>query len=744
MNRKNYCLPPLVAYMPVIRSELDISVISLNHFLKNSKRTDKFAIVGQRDFLQKIEKSTEKDNRLVYIDTSCIEVSSTGDVLQQMMQEFPGCDLIRVLPGVSIPKHWDNTLQQLAYQEPTAGTISPLCNGSDLFRLLNSPDSESNASQNLNLVNKILRRLKENKVFQVPVFSPSIVFFKNKVLVDIFSSIPKNVKILDDSALAEIIYHHGYINIISGDIYIHSWNKATDIIYKEIDEKYTVTLINTAHPASVLRHLATDALAKKNMVGTCQPVQLHIMHSWGGGLHKWVSDFCDEDKLRHNMVLKSLGDSGVFGKRLALFEHPDASEPIAYWDLGTPVQSVDLINIEYKAILKSILDQYGIDMIWVSSLIGHSLDALDTGVKTSFICHDYFPVCPAINIYYDGVCSTCDESKMASCFEKNEHNRFFNNNSTKEWFAVRKIFNKHVLSNDIDLIIPTPSFKEYLVSLQPELVKANFRVIPHGKESNLPLIPKNKNKIRHKEFHVVVLGELSPHKGQDLLINIIEHLPKNVKVHLIGCGYGCKYFKDYKNIKITPKYSYNELPGIIEKINPDVGLLLSIWPETFSYTLSELIEFGIPPVATRLGAFKDRVVDGENGFLFDPNPGALLSLINKLSSDKLLLDKVKENLKDVRSRKLKDMVDDYHHASENCNDNSVSMICVGNNLPPIVPQPSLILSNSLEMAIKEFEDLLKNKVNKNDRLKSYSKNFIIISIKLWLFFPRLISRINNR
>lgn len=51
MNRNNYCLPPLVAYMPLVPSELDISVISLNHFVKNSKRIDKFAIVGQRDLL---------------------------------------------------------------------------------------------------------------------------------------------------------------------------------------------------------------------------------------------------------------------------------------------------------------------------------------------------------------------------------------------------------------------------------------------------------------------------------------------------------------------------------------------------------------------------------------------------------------------------------------------------------------------------------------------------------------------
>lgn len=73
--------------MPLVPSELDISVISLNHFVKNSKRIDKFAIVGQRDLLQKVEKLTEKDNRLVYIDISCIE-KSTGEVWQQSKRQL--------------------------------------------------------------------------------------------------------------------------------------------------------------------------------------------------------------------------------------------------------------------------------------------------------------------------------------------------------------------------------------------------------------------------------------------------------------------------------------------------------------------------------------------------------------------------------------------------------------------------------------------------------------------------------
>jgi hypothetical protein len=38
-----------------------------------------------------------------------------------------------------------------------------------------------------------------------------------------------------------------------------------------------------------------------------------------------------------------------------------------------------------------------------------------------------------------------------------------------------------------------------------------------------------------------------------------------------------------------------------------VGLQLSIWPETFSYTLSEFVDARIPVIAGRLGAQGERI-----------------------------------------------------------------------------------------------------------------------------------------
>jgi hypothetical protein len=103
----------------------------------------------------------------------------------------------------------------------------------------------------------------------------------------------------------------------------------------------------------------------------------------------------------------------------------------------------------------------------------------------------------------------------------------------------------------------------------------------------------------------------------------------------------------------------DDLPRILEEISPDFGLLLSVRPETFSYTLSELMVFGIPPVVTSLGSFADRVKNGINGFLFEPNKEALVESVQVLVKKPEKLEAVRKNLSGYSHRSLKEMVDDY-------------------------------------------------------------------------------------
>jgi len=129
-------------------------------------------------------------------------------------------------------------------------------------------------------------------------------------------------------------------------------------------------------------------------------------------------------------------------------------------------------------------------------------------------------------------------------------------------------------------------------------------------------------------------------------------------LHLVGCGEYGREFKD-SGIAVTPAYELDEMPAIMRSIQPDLGLLLSAVPETFSYTLQELFELAIPPVATQVGSFADRIADGVNGFLVELLPSAVVDRLRKLAADRAPLDCVHRYLKANPPRRVNAMLADY-------------------------------------------------------------------------------------
>jgi glycosyltransferase involved in cell wall biosynthesis len=72
---------------------------------------------------------------------------------------------------------------------------------------------------------------------------------------------------------------------------------------------------------------------------------------------------------------------------------------------------------------------------------------------------------------------------------------------------------------------------------------------------------------------------------------------------------------DYANLRKYGNYSRTLIGQILQKEKIDVNLLLSIVPETFSYTLTESVACGVPVIAHDIGALRERVAKYCAGFL---------------------------------------------------------------------------------------------------------------------------------
>jgi glycosyltransferase involved in cell wall biosynthesis len=135
----------------------------------------------------------------------------------------------------------------------------------------------------------------------------------------------------------------------------------------------------------------------------------------------------------------------------------------------------------------------------------------------------------------------------------------------------------------------------------------NITVALHpDSEQQMPW-PGVKTKYRPGEpLRILVLGALSPEKGADLLEATARKAQQSgapLEFHLLGYAY--RPLDDA--VTVHGAYTHEELPTRIREIAPHLIWFTALWPETYSYTLSEALLTGLPIVAPDLGAFPERL-----------------------------------------------------------------------------------------------------------------------------------------
>lgn len=578
-----------------------------------------------------------------------------------------GTGALFVKSGVTVPYAWDARLERIARHNPKIGTVSPLCDSSAMFALLGEEGRAKVAPRDMQYVDSLTFSLSSRTYIEVPCFLEDCFYISPAALELAPTKAGKGDPDDADSCwrLARLLAAHGCLNVLGDCLYVYSLHQAEAESAKYLLAKNSVQSIIKAQPFKQLGLKVLEAFSGKITFGNLpcldsRPVQLHVQHSGGGGLEKWVRDYCSADKLRRNLILKSFGRGGAFGGGLMLFSGEDGISPIQTWEFSLPIQGTVVSHLDYANAIDEIIQRYSVDAILVSSLIGHSLDVLNTSKQTILIGHDYYPYCGAINITFDSICTSCESPRLTQCLKHNIHNHILHNVGADEWTILREHYLTTILAKRLKMVIPSQSVKNNLVKLEPRFVKVEFVVIPHGTS---PMRSVVRLEAQHQSdstrLRVLVLGALVPHKGLNLLKEIAAELTSFSELLLVGCGDGGKFFENKNLGRIIYSYELNELPQIIHDNNPDIALLLSVVPETFSYSLSELTELRVPVVATRLGSFAERIEDDKTGFLVEPSAEGVMRKIKALDNDRARIKRVKENLAKIEVRSITEMVSDY-------------------------------------------------------------------------------------
>ncbi|MBP6627515.1 MAG: hypothetical protein KA187_08900, partial [Arenimonas sp.] len=374
------------------------------------------------------------------------------------------------------------------------------------------------------------------------------------------------------------------------------------------------------------------------------PVVLHVLHAWGGGAERFVRDLQAGDTQRQHLVLAARGDEDrpPYGRRLCLHASLDAA-PLQVWPLANPIPYTAADSPEVAAILRDVIGQWGVGAVLVSSLIGHALDVLRTGLPTAMCVHDTYPAWPLLHDARDPATEPFDLAALARGLADAGAAHPLAGPEAAPWWELRGHFLQTLARHAVTLVAPSDFARCRLCALAPELSALPWQTIAHGHAPLAPAAAAATTPAAGTLLRVLVPGRLQGGKGEHLLAEMLPGLPAGVELHLLGSGAAGGRFEGHPGISVQRDYHRDQLAGIVATLAPDVALLPSTAPETFSYMLSEMLALGVPVVCLQPGAPADRLQALGLGWTVPADAAAVNALLKELADHP-------ETLREMRAR----------------------------------------------------------------------------------------------
>jgi FkbM family methyltransferase len=401
------------------------------------------------------------------------------------------------------------------------------------------------------------------------------------------------------------------------------------------------------------------ALARR-FSGSVRPV-LMVTHNWGGGTERHVQDLCARLAAEGTptLVLRPRGNDAGCVWTLNLSEPACGSVPICgAGPLHLPNLAFDLPP-DFGALLE-VLAELRVGHIHVHNLAGYPhaapellpLVARLLEIPYDVTAHDLSALCPRITcIGPDGYpCPTALDRdggatrgapwRCGACIAKETPQ--LGNTDIVRWRAAWAT----LLDGARTVFTPSRDTARRLAAHFPGCAD-RLAVRPHPETSPLAQAaqtaqtgltdvadvtgrtdavmarragdaPAATPRVPGQPLRVAVIGAIGPHKGAHVLEACARHAREaGLPLHFTVVGYTDRddALRDL-GVAITGRYGEDELPGLLTGNGGEpyhLAFLPAVWPETYSYTLSEAVLAGLYPVAFDLGAPAERMAAWEYG-----------------------------------------------------------------------------------------------------------------------------------
>jgi GT2 family glycosyltransferase len=592
-------------------------------------------------------------------------------------------DVLLLNSDTEVTPKWLEKIKKCAYSEKMCATVTPLSNNATLASVPNGlckNDLPSNMS--LSDYSNLIECSSDNKTVSIPTAHGFCMYIRRDALniVGYFDEKSFGTGYGEENDFSYRCMDYGFKNLLcTNTIIYHKESQSFSNKREEVISSHSNILLER-YPryVNLLGIWLKNFPIKNYCLNIEYEILLHnkiniliLIHDWSninenvGGTTLHVKDLIMALRDKYNFHV--LYPSGNCYKLTSYFE--DGKEETMDFVRPYEFSKISFYNNEYEELIEKIIVGLRINVLHIHHMINHYFNIIDVAKKHNVYSiislHDFYCICPSINLLYNqkDYCLNLEKKDCQQCLYS--YSKSIYNNIIPNWHIQWDLF-----LNQFDKIIcPSYSSKAIITQIYPKL---KIQVIEHGTD-----LKKSKYypTIKNDDFNIAFIGAVAPHKGEKLISDLISHNKNNkFHYHLFGTTDNKLLIKNKKNYTYHGKYSRTDLPKLLENSNINLVCLLSICPETYSYTLSETCASGIPSLAFNIGAIGERIEKYELGYVIDltNNYKDIYEKIEHIYNEKDKYDKIINNLKNYDIKTTIEMAKEYNDFYKNQKTISIS------------------------------------------------------------------------
>jgi glycosyltransferase involved in cell wall biosynthesis len=284
---------------------------------------------------------------------------------------------------------------------------------------------------------------------------------------------------------------------------------------------------------------------------------------------------------------------------------------------GKSLDDHRLQDAEIEEVFIKILAEIDVDIVHFQSIRTMPLSLIELAKqmdkKVLMTLHEYYFWCiNCIMLAPDFCWFEKDENRCSTCLGMS------NFKVEGGYVGERRNYLNYLFSLIDMVVVPSLYVKDICMSLYDGLSGDRCIVLEHGIDKNLLKgDKKGKKSSPDGMLKLAFLGNFLHYKGNKAFLEIVKHYKNSDSVFfsIVGNIFDPSLIPSYSNLNAIGGYTRDNVVNSIHHADPDIILLLSNWPETFSYTLSEAIASATPVITTDGGALRERVSRHGVGFL---------------------------------------------------------------------------------------------------------------------------------